>query len=72
MHDIGKMVYIGITQETMKEFYDQFANLGILLDEIMDEYHAHLGGLLAENWSLPKMIQDCIRYHHSYEQCIRN
>lgn len=69
LHDIGKLVYLGISQKILDEKPDVFTNLGDKIGEMMDQFHANMGGVIARRWSFPSLIQNCIRYHHDYTHC---
>jgi HD-like signal output (HDOD) protein len=72
LHDIGKIIlsrkltdqYSAIVQEaynTTKPFFELEQNtLGFT--------HSDVGSLVAKNWKLPAVIEECIHYHHETEK----
>lgn len=70
LHDIGKMAVNSKFPETLREAWDQ--SRGNDLDtflvreiKIFGQDHAHLGGMLAEQWNLPEELCEAIRSHHN-------
>jgi HD-like signal output (HDOD) protein len=69
LHDIGKAILNQYMHaEFMKILKDASEN-GCVLDDvenaIVGATHAQIGGWLAEKWNLPRIIVDCISYHHA-------
>ncbi len=68
LHDIGKVVldqYIaGAYPLLYREFQDRHMNMIEAENRILKVDHTRVGGLLAENWSLPEILTDAIRFHH--------
>jgi len=69
LHDIGKLIYLGVSNEILKEYPSRFSNLGTMITSYMDEYHASMGGFIAKKWEFPNLIQLCIKNHHTYQNC---
>ena len=74
LHDIGKVVLDQYISSVYPFFYRRTQIDGVeLCDAEMEKLgitHADAGGLLAENWSLPKNLTDTIKHHHYPENAI--
>ena len=72
LHDIGKVVldqYISAAYPMLyREFQNNTADLIEAETRILGMDHTHVGGLLAEKWSLPAPLVDVIRFHHQPEE----
>ena len=72
LHDIGKVVLDQYIASAQPFFYRKTQVEGVDLCDLEKEKfgysHAQIGGLLAENWSLPENLIHAIRYHHYPEQ----
>ncbi|MCH8978877.1 MAG: HDOD domain-containing protein [Armatimonadetes bacterium] len=68
MHDVGMLVMDRFMSREFQSALDLCRESGRPLYEIEREIqgydHAEIGGLLATNWSLSKIIMHGIRYHH--------
>lgn len=71
LHDIGKVVLDQYIAPAHPFFYrrtqEDIVDLCDVEKENFGQSHAEIGGLLAENWSLPENLIDTIRFHHSPE-----
>lgn len=69
LHDIGKLVICGFMPQEHRAIKDiiQRENLEAhqAEDRVFGFNHAHIGGVLAENWHLPENLQNAIRFHHN-------
>lgn len=72
LHDIGKVVLDQYISSVYPFFYRRTQIDGVELCETENEKigatHTEVGGLLAENWSLPENLADTIRHHHYPER----
>ena len=72
LHDIGKVVLDQYIAPVHPFFYRRTqvdaVNLCTVEKEAFGQSHAEIGGLLAENWSLPGNLIDAIRFHH-FPEC---
>ncbi len=68
LHDIGKIILMGIDKEKAKIIEDVCSKKGIelpIVEEIMMGLsHALIGGKIAEHWEFPKILVHAISYHH--------
>ncbi len=64
LHDVGKPVVLLTLTELQKELDIRLERDVVLA--AMDAYHAQVGGMLADRWSLPTMVKESILYHHNY------
>jgi putative nucleotidyltransferase with HDIG domain len=67
LHDIGKPLIIDSIAKLAQQRPDQISLQHIddaLLDEILDEFHCPVGGLIARKWGLPEKIHSSIANHH--------
>jgi putative nucleotidyltransferase with HDIG domain len=55
--DLGKTVILTVARDVTLE--------QVLLDDLLQSYHAELGALIARKWNYPETIQTLIRYHHA-------
>ena len=71
LHDIGELVLFNRFPQQSKDalllVLDSADELPVYQAErqIMGFDHAQVGGELARQWKLPKMLQECIEYHHN-------
>jgi len=72
LHDIGKVAldqYMGLAYPL---FYRKIQvgdeSLINAENEIFGATHTEIGGMLAEQWSMPEQIGEVIKYHHTPEQ----
>jgi putative nucleotidyltransferase with HDIG domain len=75
LHDIGKVAldqYMGLA---FPLFYRKIQvgedNLINVENEVFGTTHTDIGGLLAEQWSMPEPLTEVIKYHHSPEKASR-
>lgn len=70
LHDIGGLVIFNRLPQQAKEalllVLDSADELPVYQAErqVMGFDHAQVGGELARQWKLPKMLEECIEYHH--------
>ncbi|NLH49504.1 MAG: HDOD domain-containing protein [Myxococcales bacterium] len=67
LHDIGKPLIIDTLTKLSQKNPDQISLKLIddtLLDEILDEFHCSVGGLIARKWGFPDKLRMAIVYHH--------
>ena len=76
LHDIGELVIFNRIPQQAKEalllVLDSADELPIYQAErqIMGFDHAQVGGELARQWKLPKMLEECIEYHHDIRSAL--
>ncbi len=72
MHDIGKVVLDQYISSAYPFFYRWTQINGVELCKAesmkLGITHPEVGGMLAENWSLPENLSDAIKHHHYPEQ----
>ncbi len=72
LHDIGKVVldqYISNAYPMLyRTFQDYTTDLISMETSILGMDHTGVGGILAEQWSLPPILVDVIRFHHQPEK----
>lgn len=77
LHDIGELVIFNRIPQQAKEalllVLDSADELPIHQAErqLMGFDHAQVGGELARQWKLPKMLEECIEYHHDIQSASR-
>lgn len=73
LHDIGELVIFNRLPQQAKEalllVLDSADELPIYQAErqVMGFDHAQVGGELARQWKLPKILEECIEYHHDIQ-----
>ncbi|MDY6952730.1 MAG: HDOD domain-containing protein, partial [Thermodesulfobacteriota bacterium] len=76
LHDIGKVVLDQYIASAFPLFYRRTHQEGIELTEIERELigfsHTEVGNRLAQNWDLPKNLEEAITYHHEPEKATVN
>jgi putative nucleotidyltransferase with HDIG domain len=65
MHDVGKPVVMQAFLDILGQMTEKRVPYK-LLESAMDAFHAYVGGLLVEKWSLPPWVKASITYHHEY------
>ncbi len=69
LHDMGKIVLAQHYSHSLIKTEQMINELGINDIEAELQFfaiaHDEIGGILAENWNLPKILVDVMRYHHS-------
>lgn len=69
IHDIGKLILIDGQADRFSEALRLSQQAKVPLakaeGEVFGFNHAHLGGLLANRWKLPPVVQAAVMYHHS-------
>ncbi|MCZ7585354.1 MAG: HDOD domain-containing protein [Deltaproteobacteria bacterium] len=67
MHDIGKPLIVDTLTDLTKRHPEEFP-AALLSDEfvreILDEFHAPVGGLVARRWKFPESLSAAIVFHH--------
>jgi putative nucleotidyltransferase with HDIG domain len=67
LHDIGKLLldkYVEPYYRGMAAEVDRGRSIIEVEEQFVGTDHATIGGLIAELWSLPKSLQEAIRFHH--------
>ncbi len=74
LHEIGKPVVLRIITTIARELSNDWVKaLATILDNkshiktLIEGYHAHVGVLIADKWSLPKQVAEAIQYYGDYE-----
>ena len=73
LHDIGELVIFNRMSQQAKEslqlVLDSADELPVYLAEqqIMGFDHAMVGGELARKWALPRLLEECIEFHHDIQ-----
>lgn len=69
LHDIGKVLFENKYTESLSKFEAICDAKNISLDTIerlcCGANHSEIGALIAEKWNFPKVIINCLRFHHS-------
>ncbi len=69
MHDVGLLVLDRFAPDHLDQAIEYARQEGIRLhqaEQLLAGYdHAHIGGLLAQRWSLTETLQNAIKYHHA-------
>jgi HD-like signal output (HDOD) protein len=69
LHDMGKVVLVQHYSNALTKTEQMINDLGMTDIEAELQFfaiaHDEIGGILAENWNLPKILIDVMRYHHS-------
>jgi len=69
LHDMGKVVLVQHYSNALTKTEQMINDLGMNDIEAELQFfaiaHDEIGGILAENWNLPKVLIDVMRYHHS-------
>ena len=77
LHDIGELIIFNRLPEQAKQslllVQDQVGDLPIYQAErqIIGFDHAQVGGELANQWNLPRLLVECIAHHHSIAEAQR-
>jgi putative nucleotidyltransferase with HDIG domain len=78
LHDIGELVIFNRmpdeAREALARVVDSGDELPVYLAErqVMDFDHAVVGGELAREWKLPKLLEECIACHHDIPAASRH
>ena len=62
LHDIGKAIILQLLIDIQNE--EAMMLLPAALDDLVEAHHQHVGGLLAQQWSLPTYVRESILLHH--------
>ncbi len=69
LHDMGKIVLAQHYSHSLIKAEQMVNDLGLTdIEAELQSFaiaHDEIGGILAENWNLPKILIDVMRYHHS-------
>lgn len=72
LHDIGKTVMETYDRNRVKELF-RLVSMGAdsmyMEQQLFGFLHTEAGAALAAKWKLPQVIVDCIRYHHTPQDC---
>ncbi|GHV17614.1 HD family phosphohydrolase [Fibrobacterales bacterium] len=73
LHDIGKVVllqYMGREfEQAIEKSRLEKRDLFSVEKEMLGVDHGQIGAWLAENWQLPRSIQEVMQYHHDLSRC---
>ncbi len=71
LHDMGKIVLAQHYSHSLLKTMNMVEELGMSDVEaelqVLAISHEEVGGILAENWNLPSVIVDVMRYHHNID-----
>lgn len=65
LHDIGKLLLITVVENLLRSDRSDHRPSDILLNEVMENFHAEHGCLLMENWNFPETYCKVAREHHT-------
>jgi len=72
LHDMGKIVLAQHYSHSLVKTEQMINELGMNDIEAELQFfaigHDEIGGILADNWNLPKILSDVMRFHHSVER----
>ncbi|HPQ69260.1 MAG TPA: HDOD domain-containing protein [bacterium] len=68
MHDVGKPLVLETLEEIVKRTEGKLRPEAELVNGLLQDYHAAVGGLMARAWNFPATLHDVIRYHHEYDE----
>ncbi len=68
LHDSGKPVLFLALEGVLRQRAEWGALGSLLADDIVREFHAEVGGLVARAWKFPDELHDAIRWHHKYDE----
>ncbi|MEM1432542.1 MAG: HDOD domain-containing protein [Pseudomonadota bacterium] len=77
LHDLGKPIEFHMLGDQMIEVLDQSLfsdelDLAQAEQEVLGFNHSEVGAALAQQWNLPGIIIECIRYHHRPEAAVEH
>ncbi|MCB1154793.1 MAG: HDOD domain-containing protein [Deltaproteobacteria bacterium] len=67
LHDIGKPLILDTITTLVKRFPDRIDPSmvqGEALEEVLDEFHCAVGGLISRKWDFPERLTSPIVFHH--------
>lgn len=67
LHDAGKLLLITVIEKLHQSGKKELRPSDILLNEVMEAFHAEHGYLLLKNWNLPEQYCRVAREHHLEE-----
>jgi len=67
LHDVGKLLLIAVAENLYQSDGRGLKPSNMLIDEVMENFHAEYGYLLLKNWNLPEKYCKIARKHHSEE-----
>ncbi len=69
LHDIGKLALSGLSPEVANQVAETRQAEDISLQEaeqkVLGTDHAEVGWHLAQRWTIPKVVEDAVTYHHA-------
>jgi putative nucleotidyltransferase with HDIG domain len=68
LHDIGKPMIIDTVTKLVQRQSGKFPSDVVtveLVEEIMNEFHVRVGGLIGNKWAFPENLMNAINSHHS-------
>jgi putative nucleotidyltransferase with HDIG domain len=73
LHDIGKAVFASIDSNLMGKFQNIAQSKSLpskIIEDLFAGYnHGEIGARIAEKWNFPRMLIECIRFHHDPNNC---
>lgn len=67
LHDVGKLLLITVVENLYRSEKNELRPSDLLLNEVMETFHAEHGYLLLKNWNLPEQYCKVAREHHFEE-----
>lgn len=67
LHDIGKLLLIAVVENLRRSGRDDLRPSNLVLNEVMEAFHAEHGYLLLKSWDLPESYCRVVREHHAEE-----
>lgn len=64
LHDVGKLLLITVVESITRSGKKKLRPSDVLLDEVLESFHAEHGHLLLQNWNLPESYCKVAREHH--------
>jgi len=64
LHDIGKPLLLGSMEDLARRHQERIYFTDDLVDAMLKEYHATVGGLAATAWKFPENLKAAIKFHH--------
>jgi len=68
LHDVGKPLLLSALETIHRKYQDRVYFTKELIDEVMRDFHAQVGGLVARSWNFPEQLHAAIRYHHEFRE----
>jgi len=68
MHDVGKPLILDVITGIKRKSPEKLFLTDDSLNEIIDEFHQDVGGLVARAWDFPEQLHEAITMHHRYSE----